>query len=141
VRSVQRWLKQNYSYEFAAGNYKSVDQLLSTRHAECNGYSSTAAALLRAMGVPTRVVWVLNKAPTIAPPGHLKGHVIIEVWLSGPNCWVPFEPQLVQTAGVYDVIRMCFQTPGIPWLSEAFMQADGDMPAYTEKPAAIMSIR
>ena len=141
VRSVQAWLKKNYTYEFTSGNYRSVDQLLSTHRAECNGYSSTAAALLRASGVPARVVWVLVKSPGVAPPDHLKGHVVAEYWLPGPNCWVPFEPQQSDPAGVRDNIRMCFQSPGMPWLSSALMQADGDMPAYTEKAAPTMSIR
>lgn len=75
VLAVHDWVARNISYDTAAlvgQRYREMDwnalRVLEARTAVCQGYSSLAAALLRAVGIPARVMggWMGDKLRTPA---------------------------------------------------------------------------
>lgn len=97
VRKVHDWVAQNIWYDYDCLNGKSKGvvnalDVLRTRKSVCQGYADLSAALLRAVGVPTRVVsgyvtqseWTTAMANTRIP-----NHAWNEAYVDGQ--WLMFD--------------------------------------------------
>jgi hypothetical protein len=79
VRNVLRYVHQNIKYNYLY--WRSVDEVLSHKTGQCEGQSALATALLRRLGIPTRMMFIFypNK-----PRGNvIDGHTIVQFYLSG----------------------------------------------------------
>jgi protein-glutamine gamma-glutamyltransferase len=115
-------------------DYNSVDDFLfNTRAGFCGHYASAFVTLMRAAGLPARVVtgylggeW--NPLGSFFIVRQSDAHAWAEVWLANRG-WVRFDPTAVVAPerlqrGVYDLISNTGSTPerlvrSIPWLSNA----------------------
>ncbi len=101
VQKTRQWLKANIRYDFdpKTEDFRTVDDLIDRKFAECRGFSTLFLAVCRSCGVPARQVWGVSKrAPDFKPPGLIPtdnqviSHNWCEVYL-GQLGWVPVEPQ------------------------------------------------
>ena len=93
VERVMRYVRRTVSYELNFSNHPM--DVLESRKADCDGYSNTAALMLRSLGIPAKVV------TSYLPPGHGWGfgqesegifHAHVEVYHEGSG-WVSSDPQ------------------------------------------------
>lgn len=98
AESIRRWLKTNIKYKFEKDTwrFKSLDELIDRKFAECGGFSALFIGLCRNAKIPCRQVWGVAKTETgfqdILPAGSFGSHSWVEIYLAGAG-WVPLEPQ------------------------------------------------
>ncbi len=101
VQKTRQWLKANLRYDFdpKTHDFRTVDDLIDRKFAECRGFSTLFLAVCRTCGIPTRQVWgVMQRSPDFKPPGltladhQVTSHNWCEVYL-GKAGWVPVDPQ------------------------------------------------
>jgi transglutaminase-like putative cysteine protease len=100
VRQSISWIVDNILYVSEAKKYDALSTLVS-RQGNCQNYSHLAAALLRAAGLPVRIVNgitldrpydVQTRGLTFTSKMALGRHSWIEVWFPDLG-WAPFDPQ------------------------------------------------
>lgn len=113
AQSVLRWFKsQKFSYSLSPGMLSAsrgpaqlADFLLKTKIGFCEHYAAAFATLLRAMGIPARVVLgyqggTLNEFGNYILVRHLDAHAWTEIWSetdskTGLGEWLRFDPTAV----------------------------------------------
>lgn len=105
ARNILHWMKTNVDYKLDKANvvdldFKSIEEVLQRRSAECRGYSLLFTALCRAADVPARPVWGLIRVSAGQDQrfGDIASHNWAEVYLAGAG-WVPVDPQKPETLG------------------------------------------
>ncbi|MGH9184683.1 MAG: transglutaminaseTgpA domain-containing protein, partial [Acidimicrobiales bacterium] len=100
ARALQDWFRDNYAYDLDAsytGGGAMESFLFDGRVGMCQQFSSSYAAMARAIGLPARVaIGFTTGEPDPANPNlyHVRGehsHAWPEVFIAGYG-WVPFEP-------------------------------------------------
>ena len=117
ARTVLDWFRDNgleYTFEPDPTGLESVDSVLfDTKRGFCGHFASAYATMMRAVGVPARVVTGYLGGEWNPVGGYLivrqsDAHAWTEIWLEGRG-WVRVDPTAVVeperlTRGVYDVI-------------------------------------
>ncbi len=97
LRLIRRWLGSKFN-----GNYEvpfaTADEAARTKEGDCTEMGVLAAALCRALGIPSRLAFGLVYDPS--HPGF-GGHLWTEVYLDGD--WEPFDP-----TGVIDLLNAAY---------------------------------
>jgi hypothetical protein len=112
VNDITAWLKKNIDYKLTAktidkADFKSVDEILERKYAECYGYSMLFTALCRAAGIPARQIWgYCMKLDGSGPASHNW----VEVYIGGVG-WVPVDPQAPETFGMLPNTHLRFLMP------------------------------
>ena len=100
VTAVLNWVIDNIKYKSPIPNYDAV-WTLSTGHGNCQNYAHLAIALLRARGIPARIVGGIALGKSWKVPlkdGALLqsigqgGHAWMEVWYQDIG-WIPYDAQ------------------------------------------------
>lgn len=100
VTAVLNWVIDNIKYKSPIPNYDAV-WTLSTVHGNCQNYAHIAIALLRARGIPARIVGGIALGKSWKVPlkdGALLqsigqgGHAWMEVWYQDIG-WIPYDSQ------------------------------------------------
>jgi transglutaminase-like putative cysteine protease len=101
--NIAVWMKKNVEYQEGGGtksldklDFKTADQLLERKSAECMGYSVLYVAMCRAAGVPARTVWGIYMKPD---GSGFASHNWAEVYIGNVG-WVPIDPQLPESLGL-----------------------------------------
>lgn len=97
ARRIAQWVHANISYEIA--DSPSAKLALQTRKGDCGPHSTLTIAMLRAVGVPARLVGGLCYTPSLG--GSWGQHAWVEVYQGPKSGWVPMDP----TTGEYDRIN------------------------------------
>jgi tetratricopeptide (TPR) repeat protein len=105
VHNILAWLGKNIEYKLEKKSiveldFKSVDEILERKHAECRGYSMLLTALCRAADIPARPIWGLYMFPPSAehPQGNYASHNWAEFYVPGAG-WIPVDPQRPESVG------------------------------------------
>ncbi len=112
VQNVSTWMKKNIAYKvenkgIVKLDFKTAEELLERRSAECLGYSFLFTALCRAANVPARYVWGVYVFPN---SGGYASHNWVEVYVTGVG-WVPVDPQLPETFGLLPTTHLRVYMP------------------------------
>ena len=92
ARAVERWVNQNMkAFEFSQA-MAPADQVAKTLSGDCTEYAMLAAAMCRAVGVPSRIVVGLVHAPGKDGKYYLAYHMWAEVYADGQ--WLPIDATL-----------------------------------------------
>lgn len=91
VVAILDWVRGNISYDYTLSLPRDALSVYQNRSGTCSGFSSLSTALLRAAGIPARVI--SGCAMWSLPAGG--GHAWIEVYYPDLG-WVPSEPQSQQ---------------------------------------------
>lgn len=86
AKRIGEWVAQNISYRIA--DSPSAKLCLDTGHGDCGPHATLSIALLRAAGIPARLVGGLTYAPQYG--GSFGQHAWVEAWVGGH--WVCFDP-------------------------------------------------
>jgi len=97
TRRVAQWVHDHLSYQIA--DSPSARLALQTRRGDCGPHSTLTIAMLRAVGVPARLVGGLCYSPSFG--GSWGQHGWVEVYQGPKSGWVPVDP----TTGEYDHIN------------------------------------
>lgn len=103
------YLQKNFRYGEKPNLAKwNAHDALNFGSGDCGYYSFISIAMLRALKIPVRGVYGLNqwKDPAPALP-----HAIIEIYDSGTNQWLPFEPQSNKFTAYINTNYVPFFTP------------------------------
>ncbi len=137
-----------YSLEPQPLGENTVDDLLfNTREGFCGHYASAFVDLMRAAGVPARVVtgylggeW--NTVGQYLLVRQSDAHAWAEVWLEGGGGWTRVDPTAVVaperlTRGVFDLMPQAFGASerflhGAPWLQQLLQRWDAANSWWTE---------
>jgi len=87
AKRIAEWVHQNLHYEIA--DSPSARLALETKRGDCGPHSTLTVALLRAVGIPAKLVGGLCYSPSFG--GSWGQHAWVEVHL-GEAGWVPLEP-------------------------------------------------
>ena len=132
ARALTFFRKQGFTYTLRPGHLgaDAVDDFLFTRRKGfCEHFASAFAVLMRAAGVPARLVGGYQGGEWNALGGFLSvrqsdAHVWCEVWLEGKG-WVRVDPTFVVAPDrIRDGIEGTFSGPDLPW----FLRADRSDP-------------
>ena len=91
VVAVLDWVRANISYDYSFSLPRDALSVYENRSGVCAGFSNLAVALLRAVGIPARVV----SGCALWSQPHGGGHAWIEIYYPDVG-WVPTEPQKEQ---------------------------------------------
>jgi transglutaminase-like putative cysteine protease len=92
ARAIERWVNQNMkAFEFTQA-MATADQVAKTLSGDCTEYALLAAAMCRAVGVPSRVAVGLVHAPGRDGKFYLAYHMWTEVYADGQ--WLPIDATL-----------------------------------------------
>jgi tetratricopeptide (TPR) repeat protein len=141
VNNILLWMKKNVTYRrdqksIVELDFKTVDDILERKHAECRGYTVLFVALCRAAGVPARPVWGVALLPGSKP--DYASHNWAEVYVGGVG-WVPVDPQRPESFGFLptNVVRVFMDAKqsaatreNLPLLNLLFM--NGEQLKYEE---------
>ena len=87
IKNVLSYVSHTIKYDYKY--WRTVDEILANHVGQCEGQSAAAVALLRQLGIPTRMIFMVypNK-----PKGNIvDGHTIIQFYL--PGCgWMMGDP-------------------------------------------------
>lgn len=97
ARRVAQWVHDHIAYKIA--DSPSARLALQTRQGDCGPHSTLTVAMLRAVGVPARLVGGLCYSPSFG--GSWGQHAWVEVYQGPKSGWVPMDP----TTGEYDHIN------------------------------------
>lgn len=87
--TLNRVQKYVASIPYKSGKFESAPKVIEKNNGACTEHSYVTMALLRSLGIPSRLVW--NYLPTESAPSFDFNHKFVEVWL--PNYgWIPMEP-------------------------------------------------
>jgi len=108
VQRVEGYLRSNETYDLNApvppAGEDAVDSFLSVTHQGfCEQFASAAAVLLRAAGIPTRLVTGYSQGDVTSDPGRrvmraADAHAWIQVWFPGVG-WVDSDPTATAVLG------------------------------------------
>jgi transglutaminase-like putative cysteine protease len=108
VQAVDDYLRRNAKYDLnapvpAAGEDSVDDFLFVTHQGFCEQFASAAVVLLRAAGIPSRLVTGYSEGDLSSDPGRrvMRGadaHAWIQVWYPGVG-WVDADPTATTTVG------------------------------------------
>ncbi|MCG6141135.1 transglutaminase-like domain-containing protein [Leptospira mtsangambouensis] len=77
------------SIPYQSGSFESAPKVIEKNNGGCTEHSHVTMALLRGMGIPSRLVW--NYLPTESSKEITFNHKFVEVWVEGLG-WIPMEP-------------------------------------------------
>ncbi|MCW7481527.1 transglutaminase-like domain-containing protein [Leptospira kanakyensis] len=77
------------SIPYQSGSFESAPKVIEKNNGGCTEHSYVTMALLRGMGIPSRLVW--NYLPTESSKEITFNHKFVEVWVEGLG-WIPMEP-------------------------------------------------
>lgn len=77
------------SIPYKSGSFESAPQVIEKNNGGCTEHSYVTMALLRGIGIPSRLVW--NYLPTESSKEITFNHKFVEVWVEGLG-WIPMEP-------------------------------------------------
>jgi hypothetical protein len=90
--AVEKWVHENMkAFEFSQA-MATADHVAKTLSGDCTEYAMLAAAMCRAVGVPSRTVLGLVYAPAKDGKPYLAYHMWLEVFAEGQ--WLPLDPTL-----------------------------------------------
>ncbi len=92
VEQTLAWVTQNIHYDFTLSLPNDALSVLRNGSGVCSGFSNLAAALLRAAGVPARVMYVCVTDKYYETTEQTGRHAIVEVYYPDTG-WVVSEPQ------------------------------------------------
>ena len=152
--TVLDWFRDNgleYTFEPDATGLESVDSVLfDTKRGFCGHFASAYATMMRAVGVPARVVTGYLGGEWNPVGGYMivrqsDAHAWTEIWLEGRG-WVRVDPTAVVeperlTRGVYDVMGEAGTPVGISllqnsWLARIVQYWDGANTWWRERVVA-----
>jgi len=87
VERIGRWVQQEVAYTIA--DTPSARLALETRKGDCGPHSTLTVAMLRAAGIPARLVGGLLYTPILG--GTFGQHAWVEVYM-GKDGWIPIDP-------------------------------------------------
>lgn len=87
IERIGSWVHQEIAYEIA--DTPSARRALKTRKGDCGPHATLMVALLRAAGIPAKLVGGLVYTPTFG--GSFGQHAWVEVWL-GDAGWISVDP-------------------------------------------------
>lgn len=95
VNAVFRWIRVNieYSMEYPAEITDAVTAM-ERRAAHAVGYTHLSAAILRNLGVPTRIVRSFYVTPEAGEPFRFTRYNVVEVYYPEKKQWVLYSPHL-----------------------------------------------
>jgi len=106
ARNILAWMKKNVEYKLEKKSiyeldFKSVDEIIQRKSAECRGYAVLFTALCRAADVPARPIWGLASVyeDRERKTGRLVSHNWAEIYIAGCG-WVPVDPQKPESLGL-----------------------------------------
>lgn len=139
ARNILGWMKKNIEYKLEKKSiteldFKSVDEIIERKHAECRGYAVLFTALCRAAEVPARPIWGVACVYETGnrQAGKLVSHNWAEIYVNGVG-WVPVDPQKPESLGllptscirIFMDARKTRQAPEIlPMLNLLYMVGD-----------------
>ena len=94
AKSVERWVRQNMQAVEFSQAMATADNVAKTLSGDCTEYAMLAAAMCRAVGVPSRTVLGLVYAPGPGGKPFLAYHMWFEVYAEGQ--WLPLDATLGQ---------------------------------------------
>ncbi|TGK86945.1 transglutaminase domain-containing protein [Leptospira noumeaensis] len=77
------------SIPYKSGSFEPAPKVIEKNNGGCTEHSYVTMALLRGMGIPSRLVW--NYLPTESSKEITFNHKFVEVWVEGLG-WIPMEP-------------------------------------------------
>ncbi|TGL37656.1 transglutaminase-like domain-containing protein [Leptospira perdikensis] len=77
------------SIPYKSGSFESAPKVIEKNNGGCTEHSYVTMALLRGLGIPSRLVW--NYLPTESSKEITFNHKFVEVWVEGFG-WIPMEP-------------------------------------------------
>lgn len=77
------------SIPYKSGSFESAPKVIEKNNGACTEHSYVTMALLRGLGIPSRLVW--NYLPTESSKEITFNHKFVEVWVEGLG-WIPMEP-------------------------------------------------
>ncbi|WP_232369227.1 transglutaminase-like domain-containing protein [Leptospira abararensis] len=77
------------SIPYKSGSFEPAPQVIEKNNGGCTEHSYVTMALLRGIGIPSRLVW--NYLPTESSKEITFNHKFVEVWVEGLG-WIPMEP-------------------------------------------------
>jgi hypothetical protein len=112
VNNIGTWMRKNIEYKVTGKlidkiDFKTADELLERKHAECLGYSILFTALCRSAGVPARQIWGLYMNPD---GKSFASHSWAEVYIGGVG-WLPVDPQAPESLGLLPNTHIRFFMP------------------------------
>ncbi|TGM23281.1 transglutaminase-like domain-containing protein [Leptospira meyeri] len=91
--SVKQILTKTQEYvssiPYKSGSFESAPKVIEKNNGGCTEHSYVTMALLRGIGIPSRLVW--NYLPTESSKEITFNHKFVEVWVKGFG-WIPMEP-------------------------------------------------
>lgn len=102
AKAINDWISRHIQYDedVILRDKRRSDTALETLHyriVDCEGYSRLYAALLRSIGIPTRII--VGHANNIPSVDGVDNHVWNEVWIDGE--WITVDP--TWSAGFFDL--------------------------------------
>lgn len=92
---LRRWVHQNITEKNYANNFLSAKQVMETREGDCSEHAVLLAAMLRAVGMPSRIAVGLVYLPEEenSDTGKMVFHMWTEVYLGDPGAgeWYPLD--------------------------------------------------
>ncbi|HYH66882.1 MAG TPA: transglutaminase-like domain-containing protein [Urbifossiella sp.] len=92
AKAVERWVNQNMKSAEFSQSMATADNVAKTLSGDCTEYAMLAAAMCRAVGVPSRTVLGLVYAPGPGGRPFLAYHMWFEAFADGQ--WLPLDPTL-----------------------------------------------
>jgi hypothetical protein len=87
AKSVLRYVGENVKYDFKY--WRTTDEILDHKVTQCEGRSAVVVALLRNLGIPARMVFMVS--PNKPPGNVVDGHTIAQFYI--PGCgWLMGDP-------------------------------------------------
>ncbi|XDD47816.1 transglutaminase-like domain-containing protein [Leptospira sp. WS39.C2] len=86
---LEQTSKYTSSIPYKSGKFEPAPKVIEKNNGGCTEHSYVTMALLRGLGIPTRLIW--NYLPTETSKEMSLNHKYVEVWIEGYG-WIPMEP-------------------------------------------------
>jgi len=106
--AITDWVESHVAKDRIADT-PSAKRALATRSGDCGPHATLATAMLRALGVPAKLVGGLMYSPSLA--GSFGQHAWVEVFVGGDR-WVPVDPMTGETRSLSALHIKCFEGMG-----------------------------
>jgi len=106
--SIADWVESHVAKDRIADT-PSAKRALASRTGDCGPHATLTIAMLRALGVPAKLVGGLMYSPSLA--GSFGQHAWVEVYVGGDR-WVPVDPMTGETGSVSALHIKCFEGMG-----------------------------
>jgi Transglutaminase-like superfamily len=87
ARNVLGFVSQNVKYDYTY--WRTTDEILAHKVTQCEGQSALAVALLRNLGIPARMIFLVH--PNKPKGNVVDGHTIVQFYLNGSG-WFMGDP-------------------------------------------------